>query len=135
MDSKVTLYWIQSNNHEWKQFVGNQVASIRAIVPSSNWYHCPGRKNPANNSSRGMMPSELSQNSLWRSGPVWLQTLQEITESPDSKLDIPRECQEKLEARGVANLLTDLQIAQGTECLRAIINMYLAKIQGHDSHI
>ena len=34
--SKVTLYWIQGKNHEWKQFVGNQVASIRAIIPLSN---------------------------------------------------------------------------------------------------
>ena len=43
-DSKVALYWIQGKNHEWKQFVGNRVATIRAIIPPSRWYHCPARK-------------------------------------------------------------------------------------------
>ena len=118
-DSKVTLYWIQGKNQEWKQFVGNRVGSIRAIVPLSNWYHCPGRENPADIPSRGMMPSELSQNSLWLSGPIWLQTLQEITESPDSKSDIPKECQEELKARRVANMLTVMD-NQGVDIAQVI---------------
>ena len=122
-DSKVTLYWLQGKNHEWKQFVGNRVASIRAVVPPSNWYHCPGKENPADIPSRGMTPSDLSQNSLWLNGPVWLQTLQETTELPDSNSVMPKECQQELKATNVINMQTavedeGLDIAEVINCER-----------------
>ena len=104
-DSKVTLCWIQGKNHEWKQFVGNRVASIHTVVPPSNWYHCPGKENPADIPSRGMTPSELSQNTLWLSGPSWLQTLEGIAEGPDTNLVMPQECQLELKVTSVSNML------------------------------
>ena len=122
-DSKVTLYWIQGKTHEWKQFVGNRVTSIRAVIPPSNWYHCPGKENPADIPSRGTTPSELAQNSLWLSGPIWLQTLQETTEPPDSTSVMPNECQQELKARSITNMLTALgdqgvDLAEVIDCER-----------------
>ena len=118
-DSKVALYWIQGKNHEWKQFVGNRVASIRAVIPPSRWYHCPGKENPADIPSRGMAPSELAQNSLWLSGPIWLQTLQETTELPDSTSVMPNECQQELKARNLTNTLTTMG-DQGVDIAKVI---------------
>ena len=98
---KVTLYWIQGKNHEWKQFVGNWVASIRAVIPPSNWYHSPEKKNPADIPSRGMTPSELSQNPLWLNSLIWLKTLQQTTELLDPNIVMPKRCQQELKARSV----------------------------------
>jgi len=71
-DSKVALYWIRGLEKEWRPFVQNWVKEIRKLVPINCWCHCPGRENPADIPSRGMMPSELSRNLLWRHGPNWL---------------------------------------------------------------
>ena len=70
-DSKISFYWIQRANREWRQFIENRVISIRSLVPSQHWKHCPGVSNPANIPSREMSPSELSENHLWLNGPGW----------------------------------------------------------------
>ena len=132
-DSKVTLNWIRDKNHQWKQYVGNRLASIQAIVPPNNWYHCPGKENLADIPSRGMTPSELSQNSLWLSGPIWLQTIQETAELPDFEITMPKECQQELKARGVTNMLTAIdnqgvEIAEVINCERFSSAIRLMKI-------
>ena len=33
-DSKISFYWIQGTNQEWRQFVENRVVSIHFLVPS-----------------------------------------------------------------------------------------------------
>ena len=35
-DSKISFYWIQGTNREWRQFVENCVISIRSLVPSQH---------------------------------------------------------------------------------------------------
>ena len=71
-DSKVTLYWIQGQTKEWKQFVQNRVRDIRRLLPIHVWKHCSGRKNLADIPSRGMDLAELANNPLWLNGPKWL---------------------------------------------------------------
>ena len=71
-DSKVTLYWIQGQTKEWKQFVQNRVRDIRRLLPIHVWKHCSRRENPADIPSRGMDLAELANNPLWLNGPKWL---------------------------------------------------------------
>ena len=71
-DSKMSLYWIKSQEREWKPFVQNRVNQIRSITQPNQWAHCTGKENPANIPSRGIDPCGLVQNSLWLYGPSWL---------------------------------------------------------------
>ena len=68
-DSKVSLYWMQGVNHEWKQFIENRVNMIRRLVHPRQWKHFPGKENPADIPSRGVSVTTLS---IWLKGPEWL---------------------------------------------------------------
>ena len=52
-----------------------------------------------------MTSLELSQNSLWLNGLIWLQTLQDTTELLDSSIVMAKECQQELKAGSVTNVL------------------------------
>lgn len=71
-DSKIVLAWIHGNPKRWKTFVANKVTQINKKVNSSNWFHVPGRENPADCASRGLLPSELLNHNLWWHGPQFL---------------------------------------------------------------
>lgn len=55
-----------------KNIVSNRVAQIQGYAQPSQWFHVPGTENPADMISRGISPSEISNNSLWFNGPNWL---------------------------------------------------------------
>ena len=90
-DSKVALYWIQGMDGEWKQFVNNRVNSIRQLQPAGRWRHCPGKSNPADIPSRGMLPRELQQEERWLHGPDWLVKDSNPPRSGETQ-GIPEEC-------------------------------------------
>lgn len=71
-DSTVVLSWIKSSPHRWKTFVSNRVSHIQDIVSPNAWNHVKSQDNPADCASRGLMPSELVNHSLWWTGPPWL---------------------------------------------------------------
>jgi len=58
-DSMVTLGWIQGYASRWKTYVANRVAEIQSLVPTASWNHLPGKFNPADCASRGLLPSKL----------------------------------------------------------------------------
>ena len=51
----VALYWIKGEDKEWKQFMHNGAQEIRRLVPVSHWLHCPGKENPADMASHGVL--------------------------------------------------------------------------------
>ena len=71
-DSTVVLGWLSGNPHRFKTFVGNRVSNTMELVHPNRWHHVPGTDNPADCASRGLLPSELLQHTLWWNGPPWL---------------------------------------------------------------
>ena len=85
-DSRVVLHWIKGNASQWKTFVANRVAEIQQIISPKSWHHCPGKDNPADCVTRGMLAQDLVSNKMWLCGPPWLpyQTHIEETNKEDT---------------------------------------------------
>lgn len=71
-DSSVTLSWISAHPTKWKDFVRNRVSTIQELLPYGSWHFVPGKENPADCASRGLMPDQLIKFDLWWNGPNWL---------------------------------------------------------------
>ena len=71
-DSSIVLAWLDGQPREFKQFVANRVSFILQATRPQTWKHVPTWDNPADCSSRGMMPQELLNHTLWWKGPSWL---------------------------------------------------------------
>ncbi|CAH1725392.1 unnamed protein product [Aphis gossypii] len=71
-DSTVVLAWLTREQKQFKIFVTNRVAKIRALVPNCEWAHVRTNENPADPASRGMLPRELLSCSKHLSGPDFL---------------------------------------------------------------
>jgi len=52
-------------------YVGNRVQHIRDRSAPEDWFHVPGKENPADEASRGLT-RELLENSRWFKGPQFL---------------------------------------------------------------
>ena len=61
-DSKTVLCWIKNRHERFKQFVEERYKSIRDKTNSKNWSHVKGIDNPADLTTRDMLPSELKDN-------------------------------------------------------------------------
>ena len=107
-DSKVALSWIHGMNKDWKPFVQNRVEEIRRLVPAKQWRHCPGKGNPADLPSRGMLPAELTDSSLWFIGPSWLCEQESVVFEPQLNIELSEESRVELcvHDRKVLGLLT-----------------------------
>ncbi|XP_077260483.1 uncharacterized protein LOC143896453 [Temnothorax americanus] len=73
-DATVVLGWIRGHPASWKTYVANRVSEIQLTLPDAYWHHVPGRENPADCASRGLLPKELVEHPLWWQGPAWLRT-------------------------------------------------------------
>ncbi|XP_072392197.1 uncharacterized protein [Diabrotica undecimpunctata] len=73
-DSEIVLAWLRSHHSRWNQFVANRVAQIQENSSHSHWRHVKSKDNPADILSRGMMPSNILNSTLWFHGPQFLQT-------------------------------------------------------------
>ena len=71
-DSQVVLGYIANNSRRFHTFVANRVAEIRSASEPAQWRFVPGEENPADDCSRGLMVSDLTEDCRWFSGPTFL---------------------------------------------------------------
>lgn len=82
-DSTIVLAWLRGLPNRWTTFVSNRVSEILNILDYTQWNHVISADNPADCASRGMLPSEISEHSIWWYGPSWLSQTTIITKLHD----------------------------------------------------
>ena len=81
-DSMVALFWIKGDPNQWKVFVHNAVKAIHKFTDPKEWYHVPGKENPADVLTRPHSPTEILAANDWLEGPAFAYT-DEIPKQPE----------------------------------------------------
>ncbi|GFW86943.1 integrase catalytic domain-containing protein [Trichonephila clavipes] len=71
-DLTIGISWIHRESRELKTFVANRVSKIHQLSSRDQWHHIASEQNPADVLSRGLLPEELRDDSLWWHGPELL---------------------------------------------------------------
>ena len=77
-DSTTVIKYIANERSRFPVFVTNRVRLIRDFSSIDQWRYVPSSSNPADDSSRGLTVSEITQNSRWLCGPAFLHTDESI---------------------------------------------------------
>ncbi|GFW05918.1 integrase catalytic domain-containing protein [Trichonephila clavipes] len=109
LDSTIVISWIHRESRELKKFVANRVSKIHQLSSCDQWHHIASEQNPADVLSRGLLPEELRDDSLWWHGPELLQSTYSTTviAEPTQRDDFDCElrvflhnCRSKVKKRG-----------------------------------
>ncbi|XP_064646576.1 uncharacterized protein LOC135499627 [Lineus longissimus] len=101
-DSTDVLYWIRGQSRRYKQFVANRVSEIHELTSPQQWCHIPGKLNPADDPSRGVKMTEMTDDKRLCRGPDFLWKGEE---------EWPRQVMESLDVSGA----TVSEVAMGEE--------------------
>ncbi|XP_043241080.1 uncharacterized protein LOC122391342 [Amphibalanus amphitrite] len=71
-DSRVVLGYIFNTSRRFHTFIANRVAEIRSVSEPSQWRFVPGEENPADDCTRGLVASEMTEDCRWIHGPDFL---------------------------------------------------------------
>ncbi|GFT30190.1 integrase catalytic domain-containing protein [Trichonephila clavipes] len=71
-DSTIVISWIHRESRELKTFGANRVSKIHQLSSHDQWHYIASEQNPADVLSRGLLPEELRDDSLWWHGPELL---------------------------------------------------------------
>ncbi|XP_045022925.1 uncharacterized protein LOC123466896 [Daphnia magna] len=71
-DSNNVLYWLRSEATLYAQFISSRKEQILSVSPASRWRHVPSELNPADDLSRGIEASELTEGHQSLAGPAFL---------------------------------------------------------------
>ncbi|XP_055634284.1 uncharacterized protein LOC129774549 [Toxorhynchites rutilus septentrionalis] len=106
-DSTVALHWIKSRSNSWKVFVSNRVAEIQRLTKDSQWMHVPTDLNPADHISRGVLASQIINDSLWWHGPQYLTSPVELWPKCVVSIPIKSDLEEEMRPLVSLHLLQD----------------------------
>jgi len=68
-DSTTVLNWLNVPHESFKIFVSNRIFKIKSLLPDCQWKYIASNQNPADCSSRGLIPSEFLKHDLYFKGP------------------------------------------------------------------
>ena len=71
-DSTTVLNWIKNFKLKQKKYTGNQFAEIRVLISVNLWNYLSTKDNPADQGTRGLKVTEMTENSFWLQGPQFL---------------------------------------------------------------
>ena len=71
-DSEIVIGYINNDARRFHVYVGNRVQHIRDRSSPEEWFHIPGKENPADEASHGLKAKELIQSKCWFKGPSFL---------------------------------------------------------------
>ena len=71
-DSEIVIGYINNNARRFHVYIGNSVQHIRDRSSPEEWFHVPGKENPADEVSCGLTARELMQSNGWFKGPSFL---------------------------------------------------------------
>ena len=71
-DSENVIYWIKSPHKTWSVFVNHRLREIRALSQCNQWYHVPGKLNPADIGTRCEVNVTDETLNLWTKGPDFM---------------------------------------------------------------
>ena len=76
-DSEILIGYINKEARRFHVYVGNRVQHIQDRSSLGDWFHVPGKENPADEALRGLTAKELLENDGWFTGPkfLWQQDL------------------------------------------------------------
>ncbi|GFX15991.1 uncharacterized protein TNCV_3235711 [Trichonephila clavipes] len=78
-DSTIVISWIHRESRKLKTFLANRVSKIHQLSSREQWHHIASEQNPADVLSRGLLPEELRDDSLWWHGSELLQSTYSTT--------------------------------------------------------
>ncbi|XP_060855180.1 uncharacterized protein LOC132932844 [Metopolophium dirhodum] len=81
-DSTVVLSWLTTQQVTFKVFVTNRLNKIGELLPSVQWRYVPSMQNPADCVSRGLLPTDALEHSLYWDGPSFVQQSPDTWKSP-----------------------------------------------------
>lgn len=88
-DSTTVLQWLKSESCRYKVFVGTRVTEIQTLTDVQDWRYVDTQNNPADDITRGKSLKELSEESRWNTGPLYLR--QPPSQWPKSPITDPTE--------------------------------------------
>ena len=71
-DSTSVLWWVKGYSRQFKPFIANRIGEIQTSTNPDKWRYVPTKQNPADNLTRGITLTELSQLKIWWEGPIFL---------------------------------------------------------------
>ena len=70
--STTVLSWIKNFKLKHKMYIGNRIAEIRDLTNTNQWNYVNTKDNPADQGTRGLTATEMTEKSLWLQGPQFL---------------------------------------------------------------
>ena len=84
---------MRNENRHFKSFVASQVGEIHDSVSPTQWWHVPGKYNPADKATRGLTVKELVNDKEWLFGPSFL--YEDPSKWPKQHFEDSKEAQEE----------------------------------------